>query len=387
MPFLSSKKNLFLFSDKKSSEILPENIAEKFDVITVSSDLKLLENFETFFESLEETAVFFDYSFIKYEILENKFFKWLNKTFVPVILLVYRNDLQIMFEKNVNLSKFIVLPEEQTQNLYSNSEEYDEENQIKKVAFSNANILSTFFPRELKNFIGHSPEIYSLKQKMLKLAPSDLSVLILGENGTGKTHLANMIHNLSPRKSRPFFSVNMAEIPETLGELYLFGSVEGCYTGSKNLKGYFEAANGGTIFLDEIGELSLSLQSKLLRVIETGKYRPVGAVSEKECDVRIICATNKNLKELMDNGLFREDLYYRIADFELYLEPLRNRREDIVLFTESFLKNSGKVLDTAALTKIQKYSWPGNVRQLFKCLNRAKLLSKDEEITEEEIVF
>ena len=141
MPFLSSKKNLFLFSDKKSSEILPENIAEKFDVITVSSDLKLLENFETFFESLEETVVFFDYSFIKYEILENKFFKWLNKTFVPVILLVYRNDLQIMFEKNVNLSKFIVLPEEQTQNLYSNSEEYDEENQIKKVAFSNANIL------------------------------------------------------------------------------------------------------------------------------------------------------------------------------------------------------------------------------------------------------
>ena len=129
MPFLSSKKNLFLFSDKKSSEILPENIAEKFDVITVSSDLKLLENFETFFESLEETAVFFDYSFIKYEILENKFFKWLNKTFVPVILLVYRNDLQIMFEKNVNLSKFIVLPEEQTQNLYSNSEEYDEENE------------------------------------------------------------------------------------------------------------------------------------------------------------------------------------------------------------------------------------------------------------------
>ena len=98
MPFLSSKKNLFLFSDKKSSEILPENIAEKFDVITVSSDLKLLENFETFFESLEETVVFFDYSFIKYEILENKFFKWLNKTFVPVILLVYRNDLQIMFE-------------------------------------------------------------------------------------------------------------------------------------------------------------------------------------------------------------------------------------------------------------------------------------------------
>ncbi|MDY5831426.1 MAG: hypothetical protein SPK13_06095, partial [Treponema sp.] len=153
MPFLSSKKNLFLFSDKKSSEILPENIAEKFDVITVSSDLKLLENFETFFESLEETAVFFDYSFIKYEILENKFFKWLNKTFVPVILLVYRNDLQIMFEKNVNLSKFIVLPEEQTQNLYSDSEEYDEENQIKKVAFSNANILSAFFPRELKNFI------------------------------------------------------------------------------------------------------------------------------------------------------------------------------------------------------------------------------------------
>ena len=126
MPFLSSKKNLFLFSDKKSSEILPENIAEKFDVITVSSDLKLLENFETFFESLEETVVFFDYSFIKYEILENKFFKWLNKTFVPVILLVYRNDLQIMFEKNVNLSKFIVLPEEQTQNLYSNSEEYDD---------------------------------------------------------------------------------------------------------------------------------------------------------------------------------------------------------------------------------------------------------------------
>lgn len=205
MPFLSSKKNLFLFSDKKSSEILPENIAEKFDVITVSSDLKLLENFETFFESLEETAVFFDYSFIKYEILENKFFKWLNKTFVPVILLVYRNDLQIMFEKNVNLSKFIVLLEEQTQNLYSNSEEYDEENQIKKVAFSNANILSAFFPRELKNFIGHSPEIYSLKQKILKVAPSDLTVLILGENGTGKTHLANMIHNLSPRKSRPFF--------------------------------------------------------------------------------------------------------------------------------------------------------------------------------------
>lgn len=384
MSFPENSRKVFWFSDKDYSQIFPENFYLRNFDFNVFFDVKQISDFPDFFESLTEFLIFADYSLLKYEIFENSFFKWLKKTEKRIVLLVQENDISIFFEKNVPLTKFAILPLHKY-GLFENRPEKNSSSIL--IENKNSKIMSNLFPSVLEKFVGRTPEIYSFKKKILEIAPLDLTVLLSGENGTGKTFLANVIHELSSRREKTFYALNMAEIPENLGESYLFGSVEGAFTGAKNSKGCFEAADGGTLFLDEIAELSLLLQSKLLRVLETGKFRPVGSTKEKECDVRILCATNKNLKELVEKGLFREDLYYRIVDFELYLQPLRNRLDDLPLFVEIFLENSGKILSSGALQKMKNYNWPGNIRQLKKCLNRAKVLCQDDEITEDEIIF
>src|SRR6267154_663252 len=191
----------------------------------------------------------------------------------------------------------------------------------------------------LDNFIGSSPVIEKLKTTIRTVAPTASTVLIYGESGTGKELVARAVHACSPRASEPFVSVNCGAFPETLLESELFGYVKGAFTGAtQNRRGLFEVASGGTIFLDEISEMSVSMQVKLLRVLQERSLRPVGGTQETAVDVRVIAATNKDLKQMVADNTFREDLYYRVSVIPIQVPPLRERREDIELLANHFLK-------------------------------------------------
>lgn len=220
--------------------------------------------------------------------------------------------------------------------------------------------------------LGNSIPIVELREIIKQVAPTDVTVLITGESGSGKEVVANEIYKLSNRSNKPFITVNCGAIPEGIIESELFGHVKGSFTGaSENRKGYFEAANGGTIFLDEIGELPLQTQVKFLRVIENGEYMKVGGNRTEKVDVRIIAATNKNLEQLISNNSFREDLYYRLRSINIVIPPLRERKGDIKLLFDKFVgeftrRNNFQFngITPQAIEFITNYNWPGNVRQL-----------------------
>ena len=237
-------------------------------------------------------------------------------------------------------------------------------------------------PPSLENIIGRSPAVKSLFGVVAKSAESTASVLITGESGTGKELFAKAIHSLSPRKDNHFVAVNCAAIPEGLLESELFGYMKGAFTGAaSNKQGLFELANEGTLFLDEIGEMTLSLQAKLLRVIEGKTFRRVGGVSDIEVNVRIISATNKNIHELIEKKLFREDLYFRLNVLSINVPPLRERREDIPLLVDHFLKKfAGDTMRFSqdAVKLLQNYKWQGNIRELENIIERLALLCDGE---------
>ncbi len=228
--------------------------------------------------------------------------------------------------------------------------------------------------KEIHNseLLGESIPIVELREIIKQVAPTDVTVLITGESGTGKEVVANEIHKLSNRSYKPFITVNCGAIPEGIIESELFGHVKGSFTGAiENRKGYFEAANGGTIFLDEIGELPLQTQVKFLRVIENGEYMKVGGNKTEKVDVRIIAATNKNLEHLIESNSFREDLYYRLRSINIVISPLRERKGDIRILFDNFVRqfmerNSiiFKGISDEAMVYIVNFNWPGNVRQL-----------------------
>jgi len=215
------------------------------------------------------------------------------------------------------------------------------------------------------------------------VAPTEATVLILGESGTGKELVAREIHKRSQRKDRPLIRVNCASIPRELYESEFFGHVKGAFTGAvKDRAGRFEAADGGTLFLDEVGEIPLDLQSKLLRVLQEQQYERVGEERTRHVDVRVIAATNKDLKQEVEAGRFRQDLYYRLNVFPLELSPLRERKEDIPLLAGYLLDVTSKKLHCAQprLTKalvgqLQRYNWPGNIRELQNVIERGLILS------------
>ncbi|HOJ49228.1 MAG TPA: sigma 54-interacting transcriptional regulator [Spirochaetota bacterium] len=217
-----------------------------------------------------------------------------------------------------------------------------------------------------------SKEVIGIIERAKKIAVTNSNVIITGESGTGKEIIAHAIHLASPRSNKPFVRINCSAIPEELFESEFFGYEKGAFTGAKDLKqGKFEIANSGTLFLDEIGDLPLKMQAKLLRVIQEGEIERVGGTKPISVDVRIIAATNKNLKELIERGLFREDLYYRLSVFQINMIPLRERVEDIRLLFDYFLKeymdNIGFcdiAVDEEVYNILEKYSWPGNVREL-----------------------
>jgi DNA-binding NtrC family response regulator len=241
--------------------------------------------------------------------------------------------------------------------------------------------------------IGSGPAMQKVFELVNKVAPSNASVVIAGESGTGKEVVARAIHNLSPRKEKPFVALNCSAIPATLIESELFGYERGAFTGADQRRmGNFELAHNGTLFLDEIGELPLELQSKFLRVLEERKIRRLGGRGEVEVDVRVICATNRDLKEEIRRGRFREDLYFRLHVFTIVLPTLKERREDIPLlvhhFIEKFNGETGKRVQgvsPAALGMLQGYAWPGNIRELRNTVERAMILVDGDVIGDEHL--
>jgi DNA-binding NtrC family response regulator len=226
--------------------------------------------------------------------------------------------------------------------------------------------------------IAQSAAMRPVLELIARVGPSDANVLITGENGTGKGLVAQAIHAVSARGTRPFISVNMGGLPEGVFESELFGHVRGAFTGAtSNRRGLFEEAAGGTIFLDEIGELPLSLQPKLLRALEGREVRPVGSNAPRAIDVRVVAATNRRLARAVNDGSFREDLYYRLAVVEIVLPPLRDRAEDIVTLANLFhagITGADGTLSPQVLESLRSRSWPGNVRELRNFVERSALL-------------
>lgn len=244
----------------------------------------------------------------------------------------------------------------------------------------------------IKNIIGRSDKMQAVYQMIETVAEVQSTVLIQGESGTGKELVARAIHDLSPRAEKPFISINCGAFTETLLESELFGYVKGSFTGAaSNRKGLFEAAHKGTIFLDEIGEMSPSMQVKLLRVLQERRVRPVGAHDEMPIDARVIAATNRDLKSMVGDGSFREDLFYRISVIPISLPPLRDRKEDIpelvTHFVNKFCEQSNKELSVneKTLQILENYTWHGNVRELEHTIERAVALERTEEIQPERL--
>ena len=228
--------------------------------------------------------------------------------------------------------------------------------------------------------IGQSPQFNQVVAALGRVAPSNLPVLLLGESGTGKELFAHAVHQSSPRSASPFVVVDCSGLTETLFESELFGYEKGAFTGALTRKpGLIETAAGGTLFLDEIGDVPLSMQIKLLRLIETGTFRRVGGVETRNADFRLVAATHKPLEAMMESGEFRSDLYYRISAFPIQIPPLRDRAEDIPLLVESFLNHppsgASVAIDQRAMAKLKAYHWPGNIRELRNVIDRAKLMA------------
>lgn len=245
---------------------------------------------------------------------------------------------------------------------------------------------------KLSNIIGQSDQMQAVYQMIETVAQVQSTVLITGESGTGKELVARAIHDLSPRAQKPFVSVNCGAFTETLLESELFGYTKGSFTGATaNRKGLFEAAEQGTIFLDEIGETSPAMQVKLLRVLQERKVRPVGAHEETEVNTRVIAATNRDLSALVKEGTFREDLFYRVSVIPMDLPPLRDRGADVTELAEHFMKKFSEqtgrqvLLSPQALRLLENYSWPGNVRELEHTIERAVALERTDTIQPERL--
>lgn len=246
---------------------------------------------------------------------------------------------------------------------------------------------------DFEKIIGNSKEIISLIEEIKKIANSRSNILLLGETGTGKELIARAIHYNSTRKDKPFVPINCSAIPDNLLESELFGYMKGAFTGATATKrGLFEEAHGGTVFLDEIGDLSLQLQAKLLRVMDDYEIRPLGGVLAKKIDIRFITATNRDIQKAVQEGFFREDLYYRINVVTLRLPPLRERKEDIIPLAHHFLEKYsheiGKpvtLIDDTASGLLVDYQWPGNIRELQNIIERAVLVTDSNTIFPEHI--
>jgi len=291
---------------------------------------------------------------------------------------------QVSLEEDVRLLSIIA-------SMIARAVRLRQEMQIEKRRLQQENIR---LRKELKgrygpaNIIGHSKAMHEVFEMMAQVSGSDTTVLILGESGTGKELVANAIHCSSPRAGKPFVKVNCAALPETLLESELFGHERGAFTGALTRRiGRFEMANEGSIFLDEIGDFSMATQVRLLRALQEKEFERLGGAKTVKADVRVIAATHRDLEELIRQGKFREDLYYRLNVFPIRMPPLRERKSDILLLADHFVERYAKAnkknirrISTPAIDMLMSYHWPGNVRELENCIERAVLLSTDDVI-------
>lgn len=270
------------------------------------------------------------------------------------------------------------------------------ENALKQIRLSRENVelkKRLAHHEGLGEIIGESSAMQKIFKNIKKIASTDVTVLIQGENGTGKEMVANEIHRMSQRNDKPFIAVNCAALPDNLIESELFGHEKGAFTGAHSKKeGKFELAHRGTLFLDEIGDMNLTAQAKVLRALEVKKFERLGGTEQIEVDVRVVAATNKNLKEMVEEGTFREDLFYRLNVMDLYLPALRERKEDIPLLTKEFMKLAAEKHDKdvegitqEAVSILMKHDWPGNVRQLKGTLEKAVILCDGPEVEEDDL--
>ncbi|MCD6594574.1 sigma-54-dependent Fis family transcriptional regulator [bacterium] len=294
---------------------------------------------------------------------------------LPIIFLVGNNENDEKIDKLVDLKFFRTISI------------LELKNQIGKL-YKRRKILTE------NGLIGRSESLQAIADTIMRVAPTDISILITGESGTGKELVAKSIHNHSKWKDGPFVAINCGAIPETLLESQLFGYKRGAFTGAnKDTSGFFDRAKGGTLFLDEIGEIQPSVQVKFLRVLETSEYFPLGGIKSKRADSRIITATNRDLKLLMQNGKFREDLYYRIGGVQIFIPPLRERKEDIPIlaffFAEQVAREHNlKFADFSddAIDAMLNYHWPGNVRELRNLVENAVILSDGNVIRGDDLI-
>jgi DNA-binding NtrC family response regulator len=243
--------------------------------------------------------------------------------------------------------------------------------------------------------LGESPATRHLLDEIARVAPYKTNVLIIGESGTGKELVARTVHNMGPRRDRPWVAINCSAIPHDLMESELFGYVKGAFTGAaQNRLGRLEQAQGGTLFLDEIGDLDLALQTKLLRVLQEREFSPVGSDQLRKVDVRIMAATNRNLKEMVTQGKFREDLFYRLDVYTIQVPSLRDRREDVPLLAQHFLDELAAdtdkpvhQIDPEAMAVLTRYNWPGNIRELRNAIERSLLSCKGDTIEARDLPY
>ena len=241
----------------------------------------------------------------------------------------------------------------------------------------------------IKGIIASSPEMLAICRTLEKVAPTDVTTLIVGETGTGKELVARALHDLSPRADKAFTAINCAAIPDNLLESELFGYEKGAFTGAtQTSKGKLESANGGTVFLDEIGDMPMALQAKLLRFLQERVVDRVGSLEPVPVDVRVVCATHRDVRELIDMGEFREDLYYRISEITLEIPALRARNGDALVIAQSLLRSLGKQMDRPGLSftddataSIANYAWPGNVREIINKVKRAIIMAEGKRVT------
>lgn len=281
---------------------------------------------------------------------------------------------------NAGADRYVIKDHDLTDQLRRAVQQVDETLKLKKEA--------GYLRRELHRLtgqdkiIGHSAKLRAIFDMIETVGPQSSRVLITGESGTGKELVARAIHEHSPRAQRPFVTIDCGAFPETLLESELFGYVRGAFTGANdNRQGLFQSAHGGTLFMDEIGNMPLSMQVKLYRVLQEGKVRPLGSTEESEVDVRIIAATNKDLEKEIAAGRFRDDLYYRLSVIPMHLPPLRERRDDIPLLVRAFLdrfrvsmEKTVEGIDPEAMRLLEAYGWPGNVRELENTMERCVAL-------------